>query len=286
MVAGFDRYYQIVKCFRDEDLRADRQPEFTQIDIETSFLDETEIRTMMEQMVRVVFQRVLDVSTCRNRFRSCRTREAMSAFWFRQAGLAHPSRADRTHRRDARRRVQGVQGRRPRLDDGSIAALRMPGGGEMPRSEIDSYTEFVKIYGAKGLAYIKVNQLGSDVRHGLQSPIVKNLHDAALTEIHRTHAGARRRPHLLRRRPRQDRQRRAGRAADEDRPQRIRPQERAFNQRLAAAVGGRFSDVRVRRGGRPFRRRASSVHEPEGWSISTICRPTRRRRSPRRMTWR
>jgi aspartyl-tRNA synthetase len=181
MVAGFDRYYQIVKCFRDEDLRADRQPEFTQIDIETSFLGETEIRAMMEEMVRVVFRRVLDV-TLPKPFPVIPYREAMARFGSDKPDLrVHLELVELT---DVMRDVEfKVFKGATELADGRVAALRVPGGGEMPRSEIDSYTEFVRIYVAKGLAYIKVNELGSDVRHGLQSPIVKNLHDAALKEM-------------------------------------------------------------------------------------------------------
>jgi len=189
MVAGFDRYYQIVKCFRDEDLRADRQPEFTQIDIETSFLGETEIRAMMEEMIRVVFKRVLDV-TLPNPFPVIPYREAMARFGSDKPDLrVH---LELTELTDVMRDVDfKVFKSATDLPDGRVAALRVPGGGEMPRSEIDGYTEFVKIYGAKGLAYIKVNEVGQDVRNGLQSPIVKNLHDAALREIlRRTQARA------------------------------------------------------------------------------------------------
>ena len=181
MVAGFDRYYQVVKCFRDEDLRADRQPEFTQIDIETSFLGETEIRAMMEEMIRVVFQRVLNVPLP-NPFPVVTYREAMARYGSDKPDLrVH---LELTELTDVMRDVDFKVFRgATELPDGRVAALRIPGGGEMPRSEIDGYTEFVKIYGAKGLAYIKVNELGTDVRHGLQSPIVKNLHDAALKEL-------------------------------------------------------------------------------------------------------
>jgi aspartyl-tRNA synthetase len=189
MVAGFDRYYQIVKCFRDEDLRADRQPEFTQIDIETSFLGETEIRALMEEMIRVVFKRVLDVALP-NPFPVIPYRDAMARFGSDKPDLrVH---LELTELTDVMRDVEfKVFRSATELDDGRVAALRIPGGGEMPRSEIDGYTEFVKIYGAKGLAYIKVNAIGADVRHGLQSPIVKNLHDAALKEIlRRTQARA------------------------------------------------------------------------------------------------
>jgi aspartyl-tRNA synthetase len=185
MVAGFDRYYQIVKCFRDEDLRADRQPEFTQIDIETSFLGETEIRAMMEEMIRVVFKNVLNVQLPQP-FPVIPYREAMSRFGSDKPDLrVH---LELTELTDVMRDVEfKVFKGATELADGRVAALRLPGGGEMPRSEIDSYTEFVKIYGAKGLAYIKVNEIsaspGHDPRHGLQSPIVKNLHDGALREI-------------------------------------------------------------------------------------------------------
>jgi aspartyl-tRNA synthetase len=189
MVSGFDRYYQIVKCFRDEDLRADRQPEFTQIDIETSFLGETEIRAMMEEMIRVVFKRVMDV-TLPDPFPVIPYYEAMARFGSDKPDLrVH---LELTELTDVMRDVEfKVFKGATDLADGRVAALRVPGGGEMPRSEIDGHTEFVKIYGAKGLAYIKVNEIGSDVRHGLQSPIVKNLHDTALREIlQRTRARA------------------------------------------------------------------------------------------------
>jgi aspartyl-tRNA synthetase len=185
MVAGFDRYYQIVKCFRDEDLRADRQPEFTQIDIETSFLGEIEIRAMMEEMVRVVFKNVLDVELPQP-FPVIAYREAMARYGSDKPDLR--VRLELTELTDVMRSVEfKVFKGATELPDGRVAALRIPGGGELPRSEIDSYTEFVKIYGAKGLAYIKVNEIsgssGQDLRNGLQSPIVKNLHDAALREI-------------------------------------------------------------------------------------------------------
>jgi aspartyl-tRNA synthetase len=189
MVAGFDRYYQIVKCFRDEDLRADRQPEFTQIDIETSFLGEAEIRAMMEEMIRAVFKNVLDVALP-NPFPVLPYRDAMARFGSDKPDLrVH---LELTELTDVMRDVEfKVFKSATELADGRVAALRVPGGGELPRSEIDGYTEFVRIYGAKGLAYIKVNELGSDVRLGLQSPIVKNLHDKALLAIlQRTQARA------------------------------------------------------------------------------------------------
>jgi aspartyl-tRNA synthetase len=193
MIAGFDRYYQIVKCFRDEDLRADRQPEFTQVDIETSFLSEVEIRAMMEQMIRVVFQRVLGV-TLPDPFPVMTHAEAMSRYGSDKPDLRVALQL--TELTDVMRDVEfKVFKGAAELPDGRIAGLRIPGGGEMPRSEIDGYTEFVRIYGAKGLAYIKVNQWsgkpGPEMRLGLQSPIVKNLHDEALGAIlQRTQARA------------------------------------------------------------------------------------------------
>jgi aspartyl-tRNA synthetase len=180
MVAGFDRYYQIVKCFRDEDLRADRQPEFTQIDIETSFLDEVEIRTMMEELIRTVFDAALGVKLP-NPFPVMSYADAMSLYGSDKPDLRVSMQL--TELTDVMREVEfKVFKAATELKDGRVAALRVPHGGEMPRSEIDAYTEFVKIYGAKGLAYIKVNDAAKG-RDGLQSPIVKNLHDAALAEI-------------------------------------------------------------------------------------------------------
>jgi aspartyl-tRNA synthetase len=187
MVAGFDRYYQIVKCFRDEDLRADRQPEFTQIDIETSFLDETEIRALMEEMIRTVFDEVLGVKLPQP-FPVMTYGEAMARYGSDKPDLRVTM--ELTDVTDAVRDVDFKVFRgAAEMADGKVMALRVPAGGEMPRSEIDGYTEFVKIYGAKGLAYIKVNEKARG-RDGLQSPIVKNLHDAALAAIvARTGAG-------------------------------------------------------------------------------------------------
>ncbi len=180
MVAGYDRYYQIVKCFRDEDLRADRQPEFTQIDIETSFLDEQQIRDLMEVMVREVFREVLGVALP-DPFPVIRYAESMALYGSDKPDLR--VRLQLTELTDLMGDVDFKIFRAATdLKDGRVAALRVPGGGAMARSEIDAYTQFVGIYGAKGLAYIKVNQraLGRD---GLQSPIVKSLHDAALAAI-------------------------------------------------------------------------------------------------------
>ena len=184
MVAGFDRYYQIVKCFRDEDLRADRQPEFTQIDIETSFLSEQEIRSIMESMIRAVFKEVLDVQLPEP-FPVMPYAQAMARFGSDKPDLR--VKLELTELTDVLRDVDfKVFKNAAEMADGRVAALRVPGGADekngMPRSEIDALTEFVKIYGAKGLAYIKVNEKAKG-RDGLQSPIVKNLHDAALAEI-------------------------------------------------------------------------------------------------------
>ncbi|HEU0230590.1 MAG TPA: aspartate--tRNA ligase [Burkholderiaceae bacterium] len=177
MVAGFDRYYQITKCFRDEDLRADRQPEFTQIDCETSFLNEVEIRAVFEGMIRQVFATVQHVALP-EQFPTMTWDEAM-----RRYGSDKPDlrvKLEFTDVSDLMREVDFKVFSAPANDPASrVVALRVPGGAAMPRSEIDAYTKFVAIYGAKGLAYIKVNDVAS-VPDGLQSPIVKNIHQAAL----------------------------------------------------------------------------------------------------------
>ena len=179
MVAGFDRYYQITKCFRDEDLRADRQPEFTQIDIETSFLTEEEIRTMFEGMIRSTFQHAIGVEL--PAFPVMKYADAMHRFGSDKPDLR--VKMAFTELTDVMKDVDFKVFSGPALmEGGRVVALRVPGGAEMSRSEIDAYTEFVKIYGAKGLAWIKVNDLAKG-REGLQSPVVKNLHDAALAEI-------------------------------------------------------------------------------------------------------
>ena len=179
MVAGFDRYYQIVKCFRDEDLRADRQPEFTQIDIETSFLTEEEIRTMFEGMIRSTFHHAIGVEL--PPFPVMKYADAMHRYGSDKPDLR--VKLELTELTEVMRDVDFKVFSGPALmADGRVVALRIPGGAEMSRGEIDAYTEFVKIYGAKGLAWIKVNDLAKG-REGLQSPVVKNLHDAALAEI-------------------------------------------------------------------------------------------------------
>jgi len=180
MVAGFDRYYQITKCFRDEDLRADRQPEFTQIDCETSFLDEVEIRAIFEGMVRHVFKTVQGVELA-GTFPQMTWEEAMRRFGSDKpdlrVSLEFTDLTDVMHDVDFKVFSQAAT-----MPGSRVVALRVPGGAELSRSEIDAYTQFVGIYGARGLAWIKVNDAAKG-REGMQSPIVKNLHDAALAEM-------------------------------------------------------------------------------------------------------
>jgi aspartyl-tRNA synthetase len=183
MVAGFDRYYQITKCFRDEDLRADRQPEFTQIDIETSFLGEEEIRAMFQDMIKGVFKTALDVDL--GEFPIMAYSEAMHRFGSDKPDLR--IKLELTELTDIMADVDfKVFSGAANMKGGRVVALRVPHGsdeeGGISRGEIDAYTEFVKIYGAKGLAYIRVNALAKG-RDGLQSPIVKNIHDKALDEV-------------------------------------------------------------------------------------------------------
>ncbi|MDB5868630.1 MAG: aspartyl-tRNA synthetase [Polaromonas sp.] len=179
MVAGFDRYYQITKCFRDEDLRADRQPEFTQIDIETSFMGEQEIRDMFQGMISNMFKTVLNTDL--GEFPVMAYAEAMHRYGSDKPDLRIS--LEFTELTDVMADVDFKVFSAPATTPGGrVVALRVPGGSEISRSEIDAYTEFVKIYGAKGLAWIKVNDITKG-REGLQSPIVKNIHDAALAEI-------------------------------------------------------------------------------------------------------
>jgi aspartyl-tRNA synthetase len=179
MVAGFDRYYQITKCFRDEDLRADRQPEFTQIDCETSFLNEEEIREIFERMIREVFKAQLGVDL--GPFPTMPYQEAMYRFGSDKPDLR--VKLELTELTDVMKDVEFKVFSGPaNTPGGRVVALRVPGGGELSRGEIDGYTDFVRIYGAKGLAWIKVNERAKG-RDGLQSPIVKNLHDAAIAAI-------------------------------------------------------------------------------------------------------
>jgi aspartyl-tRNA synthetase len=186
MVAGYDRYYQITKCFRDEDLRADRQPEFTQVDIETSFLTEEQITALMEEMIRSVFKTALAVELP-NPFPRMTYAEAMGRYGSDKPDLRVT--LELTEVTDAVADVAFKVFSGPATSGGRVAALRVPGGATLTRGEIDGYTEFVKIYGARGLAYIKVNDASKLNEEGLQSPIVKNLHEAALkTIIERTGA--------------------------------------------------------------------------------------------------
>ncbi len=180
MMAGMDRYYQIVRCFRDEDLRADRQPEFTQLDIETSFMDEDQIMDMMEDMIRGLFKKVLDVELDAT-FPRMTYQEAMHRF-----GSDRPDLRVDLELIDVGDLMQGVDFKvfaGPAADpQGRVAALRLPKGCELTRKEIDEYTKFVGIYGARGLAYIKVNELAKG-RDGLQSPILKFLPDDVVEQI-------------------------------------------------------------------------------------------------------
>ena len=179
MVAGFDRYYQITKCFRDEDLRADRQPEFTQIDIETSFMGEQDIRDMFQGMISNIFKTVL--ATDLGEFPVMAYHDAMHRFGSDKPDLR--VNLEFTELTDVMASVDFKVFSTPATTPGGrVVGLRVPGGSDMSRGEIDGYTEFVKIYGAKGLAWVKVND-ASKGREGLQSPIVKNLHDAAIAEI-------------------------------------------------------------------------------------------------------
>jgi len=189
MMAGFDRYYQIVKCFRDEDLRADRQPEFTQIDVETSFLDETEICAIMEGLVRSMFRDTIGVELP-DPFPVMTYAEAMRDYGSDKPDLRVPLKL--TELTDVMKSVEFKVFRAAAdLADGRVAALCVPGGGTLTRKELDDYAAFAKIYGASGLAYIKVNDASKPNEEGLQSPIVKFLSAAALgTILERTGAAS------------------------------------------------------------------------------------------------
>ncbi|MEX0615433.1 MAG: aspartate--tRNA ligase [Methylophaga sp.] len=180
MVAGMDRYYQVVRCFRDEDLRADRQPEFTQLDIETSFVSEEDLMTMMEEMIRKLFANVLEVSLP-NPFPRMTYAEAMDRFGSDKPDLRIP--LELVEISDLMQNVDFKVFSAPAQDpNGRVTALRVPGGNSLSRKEIDDYTKYVGIYGAKGLAYIKVNDLAAG-REGLQSPILKFLPDDVVDAI-------------------------------------------------------------------------------------------------------
>lgn len=180
MVSGFERYYQVARCFRDEDLRADRQPEFTQLDIEMSFMDEDALTGMVEQMIRQVFDSVLGVSFP-DPIPRMPYHEAVSRFGIDRPDLRIAM--ELTEITDLMKEVEFKVFSGPANDSkGRVAALRVPGGNSLSRAQIDQYTEFVKQYGAKGLAYIKVNDLAAG-REGLQSPILKFLPDDVLDNI-------------------------------------------------------------------------------------------------------
>lgn len=185
MVSGFDRYYQIAKCFRDEDLRADRQPEFTQVDIETSFLTEEEIMSINEGLIQNLFKTMLDVDL--GEFPRMTYADAMRDYASDKPDLRIPLKLV-----DVADLMQGVEFKvfaGPANDPkGRVAALRIPNGGSLTRKQIDEYTKFVSIYGARGLAYIKVNDVtninnGVDKESGLQSPIIKNMSDDVLVSL-------------------------------------------------------------------------------------------------------
>jgi len=180
MVAGFERYYQITRCFRDEDLRADRQPEFTQVDIETSFLDENGVMDLMEEMLRVLFRNVLAVELP-HPFPRMSYDESVRRYGSDRPDLRVP--LELVDVGDLMKHVEFKVFAGPANNpNGRVAALRVPKGGELPRSQIDGYTAFVGLYGAKGLAYIKVNDAAKG-RDGLQSPILKFLPDDVIAGI-------------------------------------------------------------------------------------------------------
>ena len=257
MMAGFDRYYQIVKCFRDEDLRADRQPEFTQIDIETSFLDEPEIRELMEGLVRTMFKEALGVDLP-DPFPVMTFADAMRDYGSDKPDLRVP--LELTELTDLMKTVDFKVFRAAAdLPNGRVAALRVPGGGTLSRKEIDDYTTFVKIYGAGGLAYIKVNDVAKPNEEGLQSPIVKFLSAERAARDPRAHRrangdliffGA-------------DREKIVNDALGALRAK-VGHERGLAEAGLEAAVGRRLPDVRVRRGEEDLGGAAPSVHRAEG----------------------
>ena len=181
MVSGFDRYFQITKCFRDEDLRADRQPEFTQVDIETSFLEENDIMDIVEEMIRRMLKKVQNVDLP-SKFPRMPFSEAMNKYGSDKPDMRVT--LEITELSDVMKDVDfKVFAGAANMVGGRVAAMRVPNGAAISRSEIDAYTEFVKIYGAKGLAYIKINDITKLNEEGLQSPIVKNIHVTALQAI-------------------------------------------------------------------------------------------------------
>ena len=180
MIAGMDRYYQIARCFRDEDLRADRQPEFTQLDIETSFLNEDDITSLMEEMIDLLFKKVLDIKLP-SPFPRMSYQEAMNRYGSDRPDIRNP--LELINVGDLMKTVDFKVFSGPaNMEDGRVAALNVPGGSSLTRKEIDDYTTYVSQFGAKGLAYIKVNDTASD-REGLQSPILKFLPDDVVKNI-------------------------------------------------------------------------------------------------------
>jgi aspartyl-tRNA synthetase len=179
MMSGFDRYYQIVKCFRDEDLRADRQPEFTQIDVETSFLNADQVRELMENMIRGLWQNVIGVDL--GQFPIMTFDEAMRRYGSDKPDLRNPM--EMVDIADLLKEVAFAVFAGPANDPkGRVAALRVPNGAQLSRKQIDEYTQFVAIYGAKGLAWMKVNQAANGLE-GVQSPVAKFLNDEIVREI-------------------------------------------------------------------------------------------------------
>ncbi len=277
MMAGFDRYYQIVKCFRDEDLRADRQPEFTQIDVETSFLDELEIRDLMEGLIRTMFKETLGVDL-EDPFPIMTYAEAMRDYGSDKPDLRVPLKL--TELTGLMRSAEFKVFRSAAdLPDGRVAALNVPGGGTLTRKEIDEYTAFVAIYGAKGLAYIKVNDASNANEQGLQSPIVKFLSNDILGEIV-ARTGAKSGDLIFF-------------AADrakivDDALGALRAKvghERGFAQAwLEAALGRRLSDVRIRRSKEDSGPRATIRSPRPRTATKRYSRPIPAMRSPRPTT--
>ena len=180
MIAGMDRYYQIVRCFRDEDLRADRQPEFTQLDIETSFLNENDITSLMEEMISLLFKKVLDIKLP-SPFPRMSYQEAMNRYGSDRPDIRNP--LELINISDLMKTVDFKVFSGPaNMEDGRVSALNVPGGSSLTRKEIDDYTTYVSQFGAKGLAYIKVNDIALG-REGLQSPILKFLPDDVVKNI-------------------------------------------------------------------------------------------------------